>query len=372
MIMDDKAKNTKLIAYYLPQFHEIEENNKWWGKGFTEWNNTKKARPLYHGHYQPKIPLHENYYDLADSKVMEMQSQTAKKYGIYGFCFYHYWFGGKKLLEKPVEDLLNNLGIDINFCLMWANEPWTRTWNGVAGSKNILIDQEYGSENEWKEHFLYLLPFFKDHRYICHKGNPVFLIYKAIDIPNCNAMLEYWNALSLQYGFNGIHFIQADTAKGYDKKSKMFDAVVEFEPRKSVSEIIDIRWSSSIRNLVYPLRKLPLIARHYYLQRNYDEIYKNILERKYKRISKKVYMGAFVDWDNTARRGADGEVFYGASPQKFEAYMTKLIELSNKAENDFLFINAWNEWAEGAYLEPDEKYGYAYLHAIRRALRNNK
>ena len=191
----------KIITFYLPQFHEIPENNEWWGKGFTEWVNVKKAQPLYEGHEQPRVPLNENYYNLLDPNVQVWQAKIAKEYGVYGFCYYHYWFNGKLLLEKPMENMLKNRDIDIPFCVCWANEPWTRAW---VGETKVLIPQLYGEKREWKEHFDYLLPFFKDSRYICDDGKPLVVIYRPEVIECLNEMLDYWNELAIQEGFEGV------------------------------------------------------------------------------------------------------------------------------------------------------------------------
>ncbi|RRQ78488.1 glycoside hydrolase family 99-like domain-containing protein, partial [Enterococcus faecium] len=194
----------RVIAFYLPQFHEIPENNEWWGEGFTEWTNVKTARPLYSGHYQPREPINDNYYDLLNDDVKEWQVSIAKKNGIYGFCFYHYWFDGKMLLEKPVEQFLKNKNLDINFCLSWANEPWTKAW--VSKNDSILIEQNYGNEENWEKHFDYLLPFFKDSRYICNDGKPLFVIYRPEQIGCLNEMLDYWQILAKKNGLAGIDF----------------------------------------------------------------------------------------------------------------------------------------------------------------------
>ena len=171
----------KIIAFYLPQFHNIPENDEWWGDGFTEWTNVKKAKPLYEGHMQPRVPLGGNYYNLLDDNVKIWQADLAKKYGVYGFCYYHYWFNGKMLLEKPMEQMLANKEVDIPFCICWANEPWTKAW--VGDERKLLIAQEYGQEEEWKQHFMYLLPFFKDERYITKNGKPLFVFYRPDIVP---------------------------------------------------------------------------------------------------------------------------------------------------------------------------------------------
>ena len=219
----------KIITFYLPQFHEIPENNEWWGNGFTEWVNVKKAKPLFEGHSQPRVPLNNNYYNLLDPSVQEWQASLAKKYGIYGFCYYHYWFNGKLLLEKPMENMLKNKKIDIPFCICWANEPWTRAW---VGETKVLIPQEYGNKKEWKEHFDYLLPFMKDCRYIYENEKPLVVIYRPEVIDHLNDMLDYWNELAIENGFKGLTYayqsINLDLQT--NKDDSRFDINIEFQP----------------------------------------------------------------------------------------------------------------------------------------------
>ena len=219
----------KIITFYLPQFHEIPENNEWWGKGFTEWVNVKKAQPLYEGHEQPRVPLNENYYNLLDPNVQVWQAKIAKEYGVYGFCYYHYWFNGKLLLEKPMENMLKNRDIDIPFCVCWANEPWTRAW---VGETKVLIPQLYGEKREWKEHFDYLLPFFIDSRYICDDGKPLVVIYRPEVIECLNEMLDYWNELAIQEGFEGLTYAyqNIDFDLKADKDDSRFKYNIEFQP----------------------------------------------------------------------------------------------------------------------------------------------
>ena len=195
----------KILAMYLPQYHCFKENDEWWGKGFTEWTNTKKAKPLYKNHYQPKEPLNDNYYDLSNKETMEKQAKLAKEYGIYGFVYYHYWFNGKKLLHKPLEDMLLNKKVKINFCLSWANEPWTRSWDGK--SKEIIMPQEYGDKNDWVNHYNYFKNFFLDDRYIKINNMPVLFIYRISSIDNFDEMFKKWNELAVEDEFDGIYLV---------------------------------------------------------------------------------------------------------------------------------------------------------------------
>ena len=218
----------KIIAFYLPQFHTIPENDTWWGKGFTEWVNVKKAKPLFKGHDQPRIPLNNNYYDLNNPETLKWQANLAHQYGVDGFCFYHYWFKGKLLLEKPAESLLKRENIALDYCFCWANEPWARTWDGR--NRNVLMPQEYGGREEWKKHFDYLLPFFKDVRYIKENNKPMFVIYKSTLIEECRDMMDYWSELAVNNGFEGLFFVETLKKRFPDQRELPFSAKVEFEP----------------------------------------------------------------------------------------------------------------------------------------------
>lgn len=346
----------KIIAYYLPQYHRIPENDIWWGEGFTEWTNTKKARPLYFGHYQPREPYKDYYYDLTESSARQWQADIAKRYGIYGFCYYHYWFKGKMLLERPFNEVLRSGEPQFPFCLCWANEPWTRTWDGME--HNILMPQEYGNEEDWEKHFFYLLEAFKDNRYIRIEDKPLFVIYRPERIPHCTEMLNYWNELAKKYGLKGIYFVK--TLGGTISDISEFDAAVEFEPSYTIAH----EAPSYIMRKVQGFSQTKIVA-------DYDLVWGNILSRQLKP-GLKTIPGAFIDWDNTARRGEQSFMFHGANPDKFSLYFDMQIKNAiTKYKSEFLFINAWNEWAEGTYLEPDKRYGLRYLEGVRKALKNN-
>lgn len=354
----------KIIAWHLPQFHEIKENNEWWGKGFTEWTNVKKCKSMFREHYQPREPLNDNYYNLLEKQTMEWQCDLSKKYGIDGFCYYHYWFDGKLLLEKPIENLLKWKDIDQKFCLSWANEPWTRAWDG--GEKQILMQQSYGGEKEWDEHLKYLLPFFKDKRYIKKDGMPMFLLYRTENIENCDKMIDYWNNEMIKLGLKKIYFVETFNSFQNEKKIKNTDMSVYMEP------MITIKEKLKNRNIVIKiLKKLKRIFFNIPLIENYDQIWEMILNRNLK-INKenKSFLSGFIEWDNTSRKGKKGLIIKGGTPKKFQKNMEKQIEKSKKISNDFLFINAWNEWAEGTYLEPCKKNGYKYLESLKRARKN--
>lgn len=362
----------KIIAFYLPQFHCIPENDKWWGKGFTEWTNTKSAKPIFKDHYQPREPYNDNYYNILNPGVMKQQADIAKEYGIYGFCYYHYWFNGKQLLEKPINLMLKTQEPDFPFCLSWANEPWTRIW--YAGrEKEILINQEYGNKADWKRHFDYLINAFKDKRYIKINNKPVFLIYRFQSIPCYKEMIEYWDKLSKENGFNGIYIINTLTAFKNNIGKNKCDAYLEFEPGYTILHHLPPIYNlmrKSKRFLIKTCEKLKMKKPIVLDINNYDVIWRSILSRNHTN-KDKVYLGAFVDWDNTARKKNYAMIVKGASPEKFEKYLSIQIKRSKKLNNDYLFINAWNEWAEANYLEPDKRYGFKYLEAVRNALKNN-
>lgn len=364
-----EAKPVKAIAMYLPQFHETEENNTWWGKGFTEWTSVRNGQSLFNGHYQPHVPLEKNYYNLLEKKTVEWQVGLANEAGVYGFCFYHYWFkDGKKILEKPAENLLKWKELDIHFCFSWANESWVRSWSNVKGgnawvneerdeAKNtvnangILLEQKYGEEREWEEHFNYLLPFFKDDRYITVDSKPVFMIYRPELIECLDEMIAYWRKLAADNGLPGLYIMCANCE--YNIWSEV-DAryIQEFNYSYSIDTIPTakaVSWEKGI--LTY----------------DYDMLWENIINRQYP-LNEKVYLGACVDFDCTPRHGLKGNLTIGGSPEKFRNYFGELCKKSIRRNNEYIFINAWNEWGEGMYLEPDEKNGNAYLEAVKGAL----
>ena len=351
----------KFISFYLPQFHEIPENNEWWGKGFTEWTNTKRAKALFKGHEQPKEPLNDNYYDLSNVDTLRWQTDLAKKYGVYGFCFYHYWFNGKKLLEKPAEILLEHQEIQFPFCLCWANHTWSRAWDGK--NNDILIEQKYGDQAGQIEHFEYLMKFFSDERYIKINGKPVMVIYDASSIPECDSMLELWNQMAKGKGMAGIEFLEMLSSHNSGSSWTGFDGKIEFEPMYTIRHKIPFLRAAQrpMRRLINKAFQRIGLKKHLLNRIDYDYIWNNIINR-IRKDADKTYLGAFIDWDNCARRGKDGLIVDGASAPKFKHYLHKQVALSKK---EYIFINAWNEWAEGCYLEPDKINGYSYLEAIK-------
>ena len=360
-------KLPRVLAMYLPQFHRIPENDEWWGEGYTEWTAVKRSKSLYRGHYQPSVPYKGDYYDLSDASVMRRQMRLAKQYGIDGFCIYHYWFNGKKLLEKPLEALLEEKEIGLPFCICWANEAWSRRWDGSNGEKTLLVSQEYGGEAEWKEHFYYLLKFFKKEQYMKQGNKPIIVIYNPKEIENRKQMIEYWQQLSRQEGFEGIYVINVHRLPFESEIPFYGDEIADFEPFATLSDLL-----SSDKGKMVNIHKgnRPDNFSMRYEVINYEKFCKHMTEKFVPKCGKH-NLGFFAGWDNTPRRGKDTAlIFDNNTPDVFEKYFRIQYQRSIESNNNFLFINAWNEWGEGTYLEPDEKNKYGYLEAIKRTKEN--
>lgn len=352
----------KVLAMYLPQYHIVEENNKWWGENYTEWTAVKRARPLFKGHYQPRVPLNNNYYDLVEDGIntWKWQAKLAKEYSVYGFCIYHYWFEGRQILEKPMEILRDNKDININYCICWANESWTKTWYGLENQ--VLLEQTYGGEEAWKKHFNYLLSFFKDERYIKIENKPVINIYRSSAITRLDDMKAIWNKLAIENGFDGVYIISANAAGVIDSRNDIIDAWYNFEPGYTLKH----KWTG--------FEKYKYYIRTYIVSKINRIFHTKIVERKIngKKLIKhlsldvsngKIFLGAFPMWDNTPRRDYKGLYYDGLTPDLFDMQLKKIKSVVD--DNDFVYINAWNEWGEGAYLEPDCVYKFDYLDAIK-------
>lgn len=346
----------KILTMYLPQFHRVKENDEWWGDGYTDWVSARNAVPLYERHYQPHIPLNQNYYDLMEKATLEWQASLMKKYGIDGQCIYHYWFkNGRQILERPAENLLKWKEIDMPFCFSWANQSWARSWSAVQGANvwcdvqesqkkedsddGLLLEQQYGDETEWHRHFDYLLPFFQDIRYIKIGNSPVFVIYQAMDIPVLGEMIECWNSWSKEQGFSGIYFIGVS-----NKKDSMLNATLFPGPQTAMGDMFNGLMKSNLRIL------------------DYKSVWREIIHKAY--MEDDCMVGAFVGYDDTPRRGSRGCVIDNAAPEIFKESLMKLMAINAFHGQPFTFINAWNEWGEGMHLEPDEKDGTAYLEAV--------
>ena len=376
----------KIITAYLPQFHTIPESDKWWGKGFTEWTNVKKATPLYAGHNQPRIPYHKNYYNLLDdNRTWHWQAELAKKYGIYGFSIYHYWFNGKMLLEKPMENLLKDKSVDIHYCVSWANEKWTNGW--VSSENRVLIEPDYSDRNDWIKHFYYLLPFFQDSRYIYLDGKPLVIIYVPYLMGKyLKPFIQCWRELAIKNGFKGLT-LAFQHARNYNDPlfdQKLFDYGMEFQPdftRMRIQKATQLKKIETIAlNKMFELSSWLQKNWGIYIHKkrkntdldifSYDDIWAEILNSD--PINENAIPGAFVDWDNTSRKGNAGSVADGATPEKFKQYLSQQIYRTKKIyKKELLILFAWNEWAECGYLEPDEKNGFKMLEAVKEALIEN-
>lgn len=360
---------TKLIAWYLPQYHNIPENDEFWGKGFTDWVTVRKARPLYKGHLQPKVPLNNNYYDLSIKENVVWQAKLAKDNGIHGFGIYHYWFNDEKnLLTKPAEIIYDNQDIDINYFFAWDNASWIRSWSAINGNvwasiaekkydrhkdNGILIPYILGKEKEWENHFNHILHFLKDKRYIKVANKPVFVILQYDE--DIKKMCKYWNDLAKKNGFAGIHFIFKNKRWfNWDENAIRFN----YEPHYDGWDNPTM-WERRIEKIKTIVK---ISSKNYFY--NYDTIWKRIIKNA-KEASPNELLGAFVGFDDSPRRINNGRIVKGASPEKFKQYLSKLIDISEKQNKDFIFITAWNEWGEGAYLEPDNINKYNYLSVIR-------
>lgn len=371
----------KIIPLYLPQFHTIPENDEWWGKGFTEWVNVRDAKPLFEGHNQPRVPLNNNYYDLSDIETLKWQCRIAKEYGIYGFCMYHYWFNGHLLLEKPMEMLLAHPEIDIKYCVSWANHDWTDAWKASNRQPKVLIAHNFDDEKDWVDHFNYLLPFFKDPRYMTENNKPLMVIYIPNIIRKLKKMLDVWSQMARDNGFDGLTFIYQSAASSFDNSwdHSLFDYGVEMNPgyvglanRQKNSSFFpklmkyshEIKRFLHIRRSLLPQKKITEVSKA-----DYDYTWQRILELRPISNAPKMIPCAFTDWDNTPRHKERGYLYQGVSPDKFKSYFKQLIDnTKNFYDTDMIFVFAWNEWAEGGYLEPDEKNGFAFLEAIKECL----
>ena len=360
----------KVIAHYLPQFHDVTENNLWWWEGFTEWTNVKKAQPLYDWHTQPRTPLDGKYYNILDKDTRAWQAKIAKEYGIDGFCYYHYWFKwGKLLLEKPMEQFLLDGEPNIPFCFCWGNGNWARTWEGQP--EQILMLQEYGDETDWRKHFEYLLPFFQSDLYIRKEGRSVFLIHYSKHMQEViEPMLQKWNQWAQEKGIPEFYFVEVMSSSQHIPYAPSSSAVLEFHPLHALKNNLSVRFIPMIIKHLYNRFHKWMTNRGFFINSiSYQTIWEVILKRGKKRIleywDRDIIDGGFVSWDNSPRKGKDSLIVTGSSPEMFRAYFWRQYARAVEDGVDFVFLNAWNEWAEWAYLEPDTLHTYWYLEAIR-------
>ena len=361
----DNKSQTQIVTFHLPQFHTFPENDEWWGKGFTEWVNVKNAKPLYKGHNQPRVPLNNNYYDLSKIENMVAQMDLAREYGIHAFCYYHYWFDGKLLLQKPLEAIRDYQGVKLNYFLCWANEPWARTWDGHE--TDVLMPQRYGDRLEWEQHFEYLLSFFKDQYYEKIDNKPVLVLYRCTSIPKCEEMIACWNQLCKQNGFDGIYIIEEKNSFQNKPVCKNSNAYLYFEPGYTLN--FGRTKFEHARDKAITVA-FNLSKHSHNLVNVYSWIWQRLLFNTKKDLGqndtgKEIFPGAFVGWDKTPRKKDKGRFIVGNTPEIFGKYFSRQFSQAKEAGCRYLFINAWNEWGEGAFLEPDETFEYSYLECIK-------
>ncbi len=353
-VENEKFNTTiKTIVFYLPQFHPFPENDEWWGKGFTEWTNVTKAKPNYVGHYQPHLPIHNAFYDLRVEEVMVEQAKLAKNYGIYGFNYYYYWFDGKILMDLPLKNMLKNKKIDIPFCLTWANENWTRRWDGLEN--DVLIAQNH-SEKDSIAFIRNLFEYFNDERYITINDKPVLIIYRANIIPEIKDMAKIWREEVKKAGFKGLYLVSAQTFGVTTPDEFGFDASMEFPPHSvKANEITD---QLEIINSEYEGNVF-----------NYETVVKTAISNPEPTYD--LYRTSMLGWDNTARKQNAAHTFSNFTTYKFKQWFSHIVNdvyNNDKYSHKLVFVNAWNEWAEGTHLEPDREFGYASLNAVHEVL----
>lgn len=357
-------KKKRVIAIYLPQYHPVIENDKWWGKGFTEWTNVTKAKPLFRNHYQPHLPSDLGFYDLRVPETREQQANIAKAHGIDGFCYYHYWFNGKRVLERPFNEVIESGKPNFPFMLCWANENWTRAWDG--GEKEILLEQKYSEEDD-RNHIKYLLSIFKDERYIKIDGKPIFCIYRSTVFPNMKRTINVWREEAAKVGMNlYLCRMESFACSGPELLKDGFDAAIDFQPLgKSMIEFgkqrhLWIRIVNKINTYIFNTKKDRIVD-----YKKYVDYMCNYPQDNYK-----IYPCVTPMWDNTPRRQKNRFIMKNSSPQFYKKWLLSVFSKFNpfSEQENLIFINAWNEWAEGNHLEPDSKWGRMYLEATKEVV----
>lgn len=383
-----RTKRARAIAFYLPQFHPIPENNEWWGAGFTEWTNVAKAKPLFRGHQQPRIPADLGFYDLRLAESRKHQADLAEKYGIEGFCYWHYWFGGgKQVLERPFEEVLASAEPSLPFCLAWANQSWTGIWYGAP--RKTLIEQQYPGVKDYQDHFYHVLRAFKDKRYITVEGKPLFIVWAPDDLPDCREFTSCWRELAAKNGLDGLYLVAFATEQ-WDPAEHGFDASIVdalhsflYRPtpwkkfKQTAHTLLD--WfrakstsdAGASNTAAATARALKHMPRRFSRKPRINSYEKLVHSINYAREPKfKQYIAACCGWDNTPRSGSSGVVLKGTTPALWESHLRKVLAglQSEPPEKRLLFIRSWNEWAEGNYLEPDHQHGHSLLEAVNRVV----
>ena len=355
-------KKARVIAFYLPQYHPIPENDEWWGKGFTEWTNVGKAKSLFKGHYQPRVPADLGYYDLRIAETRKAQADMAREYGVEGFIYWHYWFGnGKRLIERPFNEVLTSGEPDFPFCLAWANETWKGFAHGMT-NRNILIEQLYPGIEDYTAHFYEVLPALKDERYITIDGNPLFMIYKPLEEPEVKVFMDIWRKLALENGLKGIYFV----GHCIDSKFKVKDILANgFEAANSTRLF---NYTSNHRTFGQKVNnRLNRIFRNVPLAYPYKTVSKYFINPEEDKIEN-VFPSIIPGWDHTARSGREGLVLTNSTPEYFGKHVEDVVDLvqNKEPEHKIIFLKSWNEWAEGNYMEPDLRWGKKYLEVFKK------
>jgi hypothetical protein len=379
----------RLIAFYLPQFHPIPENDQWWGRGFTEWTNVGKARPLFSGHYQPRVPADLGYYDLRVPEVREAQAELARNAGIEGFCYYHYWFGGKRLLERPFTEVVRSGEPRFPFCLCWANQTWSGVWHGEP--RRVLIEQTYPGREDWLKHFVSLREAFLDERYLRVDGRPLFVVYRPNEMPDVSCFIREWQELAIKAGLPGLHFVAHlfHEESTWDYQSRGFDSCVIVNHLRL--------FSTPTRQLLREIPRSNSCGSPARVGVNHYELYHGLVQewvwrrfreslgqfgnvRLYRHALPYLVEGCTKEadahpclcpnWDNTARSGVRGVVLHDSSPELWRSHVRDALAQvrSRPSSRRLVFIKSWNEWAEGNYLEPDQRFGHDYLNVVREEM----
>lgn len=374
-LMTPPAK-PRLIAFYLPQFHPIPENDEWWGRGFTEWTNVARARRLYPGHHQPHAPADLGFYDLRLPEVREAQAELAGSHGVSAFCYWHYWFAGRRILERPFTEVLRNRRPNFPFCLGWANESWSGVWHGAP--HRILLQQTYPGADDHEHHFHSLLPAFLDDRYVKVDGKPLFVLYRPNQVPELERFADGWRERALRAGLAGMYFVGIDK-DGRSLDLRGLDATIPYVPqfgRLKLYGVVSPRLRSVVREAIIrararspakeedlpfdPPNRWPQVYRYAeFVERCFEDVH----------IGPTNYPVVVPNWDNTPRSGIKGLILHGSTPQLFETHLRQALgQVANRApQQRIVFVRSWNEWAEGNYLEPDLQHGRGYLQAVRNA-----
>jgi len=353
------TKSIRPIAFYLPQYHPIPENNLWWGEGFTEWTNVAQARPWFRGHYQPHLPADLGFYDLRLAETRAAQADMARQHGIHGFCYYHYWFNGKRLLHRPIDEVLASQQPDFPFCLCWANENWTRAWDGQTNQ--LLISQNYSAQDD-RAHMRWIANIFNDSRYLRVDGKPLFLVYRVGQLPNPRQTTDIWREEAHKAGLGELFLCKVESFEDDRTPPALlgFDAAVEFQPdtAKLLTPLEKVYWR--LAKAVHFRRGALVIP--------YAQWVKRSLRRPPPAYSH--FPCVTPSWDNSARRKSGAFVLHKSTPADYESWLRSTVErfTPSSPDQNLVFINAWNEWAEGNHLEPCQRWGKAYLEATERAI----